>query len=336
MALNKLLTDLSIISKLGKNPGLDNGLSDEQLKAKFDEAANIIKDFLNDYLIPEMEKTVDVDALLKDILDTTLSKSDKAANAAATGEAIRKISAFFDKVINAGDYILDTDGRFVASVSGDARVRIAGGEGVMQGNLFALNVGSGVDIQLADGSTGKLRNDLIVVRATRNTDNSISFELAAIAGTASTSSASDPVYNTGDINTVGAVRDFPLHRVRFNGVDIAGLDPMFETQKTMDEYIRACIVEYAQQSHLEQEAVLSAAGWSNAAPFVQTVTIPGVKEEDKPHVGPVYAADAATRKEQRKAWAKVTYAEAGAGSITFTCDDAKPAMEITVQIEVNR
>ena len=44
MALNKLLADLSIISKLGTNPGIDDGLSEEQLKAKFDEAANIIKD----------------------------------------------------------------------------------------------------------------------------------------------------------------------------------------------------------------------------------------------------------------------------------------------------
>ena len=38
MALKKLLADLSIISKLGTNPGIDDGLSEEQL-AKVEEAA---------------------------------------------------------------------------------------------------------------------------------------------------------------------------------------------------------------------------------------------------------------------------------------------------------
>ena len=70
MALKKLEADLSIIAKLGTNPGVDDGLGEEQLKAKFDEAANIIKDYLNNYLILEIEKTVDVESLLSDILDS--------------------------------------------------------------------------------------------------------------------------------------------------------------------------------------------------------------------------------------------------------------------------
>ena len=103
MAIKPLEADVEIISKLGTNPGIDDGLSEEQLKAKFDAAAKIIKDYLNNYLIHQIDSVVDVDALLKNILDTTLSKDDKAANAAATGEAFRGLRSFFEKVVHNGD-----------------------------------------------------------------------------------------------------------------------------------------------------------------------------------------------------------------------------------------
>ena len=38
MKIPEFLDDLNIISKLGDNPGADNGLTAEGLKAKFDEA----------------------------------------------------------------------------------------------------------------------------------------------------------------------------------------------------------------------------------------------------------------------------------------------------------
>lgn len=44
--------DLSIIAKLDDEPNDVGGLSSDQLKAKFDEAGNIIKDYLNNTLIP--------------------------------------------------------------------------------------------------------------------------------------------------------------------------------------------------------------------------------------------------------------------------------------------
>ena len=44
--------DLSIISKLDDEPNDVGGLTSTQLKAKFDEAGNIIKEYLNESLIP--------------------------------------------------------------------------------------------------------------------------------------------------------------------------------------------------------------------------------------------------------------------------------------------
>lgn len=52
MAIPKFLEDLLIISKLGDNPGVDNGLSSSGLREKFDEAGVKIQEYINDTLIP--------------------------------------------------------------------------------------------------------------------------------------------------------------------------------------------------------------------------------------------------------------------------------------------
>lgn len=55
MALPKLLDDLAVISKLGDYPATDDNLSTEEFKAKFDEAALRLQEFLNKTLIPAIE-----------------------------------------------------------------------------------------------------------------------------------------------------------------------------------------------------------------------------------------------------------------------------------------
>lgn len=219
MALKKLLKDLSIISKLGTNPGVDDGLSEEQLKAKFDEAANIIKDYLNNYLILEIEKTVDVEALLSDILDVTLSKDGKAADAKVTGDELKK------KMNSAG--------------------------GTMSG---VLNMGA-----------KKIEN------------------------------LADPEYNADATNKA-----------------------------------------YVDSKHFTRTAELPASGWSDAVPFTQTVTVAGILGTDTPHWGAVYAEDAETALAQKEAYSVVDDLDTADDSVTFTCFEGKPEVDLTIQMEVNR
>ena len=60
MALTKLTADLEIISALDNEPNDVGGLTTEQLKEKFDEAGNLIKEFINETL------TVETDAHIAD------------------------------------------------------------------------------------------------------------------------------------------------------------------------------------------------------------------------------------------------------------------------------
>ena len=274
MAIKPLEADVEIISKLGTNPGIDDGLSEAQLKAKFDAAAKIIKDYINNYLIHQIDSVVDVDALLKNILDTTLSKSDKAANAAATGDAIRALRTFFAEVVHSGDYVLEADGNFAAEAAGEAVVRVKGGKGVMLGNLFSLNLEEYEDVNLEDGTYGLYRNDLIVVRCSRAEDKSLSYALVNLTGEQTSGDPVDPAYEKGDINADANVRDFPLYRIKFNGLDIESIDPLFVVQKTLEEYIREYVKEYFDEHFTtDTQITISVAGADGTSMKDRTVTV---------------------------------------------------------------
>lgn len=59
MELTKLTRDMGIIAKLDDEPNDVGGLSAAQLKAKFDEAGEAIKAYLNETLLPELTAAAD-------------------------------------------------------------------------------------------------------------------------------------------------------------------------------------------------------------------------------------------------------------------------------------
>ena len=73
MIVENLNENVEIIQTLGTYPNQDQGLSAEDLKAKFDEAAKIIKAYLNEIIVPILRKTAPLD--------------DKAANNSAVWSA---------------------------------------------------------------------------------------------------------------------------------------------------------------------------------------------------------------------------------------------------------
>lgn len=84
-------------------------------------------------------------------------------------------------------------------------------------------------------------------------------------------------------------------------------------------------------------ASLSADGWSDSAPYTQTIAVAGVTESAfcTPHVGPILADDANTALKQIEAFGCISKGETGDGTITFTCLEAKPDVNIDIQVEVH-
>ena len=81
-------------------------------------------------------------------------------------------------------------------------------------------------------------------------------------------------------------------------------------------------------------ATLTASGWSASAPHTQTVAVAGVTAQKPPHITPVYPGTDAEDKALMEAAASVSYAKPGDGTVTFTCLESKPAMDIPIQCEV--
>lgn len=120
-----------------------------------------------------------------------------------------------------------------------------------------------------------------------------------------------------------------IGEIRMNGQPISGLNqPTEDTQAANKGYVDG--------KHIYATANLIASGWTSTAPYTQTVTVAGVLGADSPHVAPLYDATLDTAQAQQEAWTMVSKAVAGSGSITFTCFEDKPGVDIPIQVEVNR
>lgn len=320
MAIPKFEADMDIISKLSDYPRASDGLTPDAFKEKFDMAGKLLKDYINNVLIANLDQIVDVEALLGSILDTTLTQPDKAAEAKAVGDRMASISALrrmdaaklFSMAVRSGDYVLKN----FTSLLGSGSVRVYGGTYVAQGNLIEINPSSYVDLSFGSGLAGTYRNDLICGRVARDSGGNETVSIVLIPGTASVSEAADPAYNTGDLNVSGAViRDTPLFRLKMNGVT-ATLERVLTAQKDLKSEMDG--------RKLTASVTLSADGWEQER---QTVGAVGVTADNTVIVAP--APDSFT-----------AYSEAGVrctgqdnGTLTFACVDV-PAEALTVNIVI--
>ena len=94
--------------------------------------------------------------------------------------------------------------------------------------------------------------------------------------------------------------------------------------------------EYVDGKRVVFTATIPASGWSGSAPYTNRVSIGGIIASDMPHITPVYSTTQATAISQREAWGFIAYGVAGSNAITFTALEDKPAVDIPIQIEVNR
>ena len=95
--------------------------------------------------------------------------------------------------------------------------------------------------------------------------------------------------------------------------------------------------KYLENRKQNFSAVLSSAGWTgDAAPYTQTVQVEGITVNDDPDYWPVYSGTNDEMIAQKEAFAVIDRLTTADGSITVTCFEEKPEVNITIGMEVHR
>lgn len=124
-------------------------------------------------------------------------------------------------IFGSGTYIVDMGSKMAATVVSANEITIANGLLVAEGCTAEIERGTSESLEIANGSQGMLRTDLIVARYTKAFGTGVEdMQLAVITGTPAASNPADPSYNTGSIAAGDTLVDFPLYKVSLNGISI--------------------------------------------------------------------------------------------------------------------
>ena len=153
-------------------------------------------------------------------------------------------------MIGTGQFVFDKGNVFKAQVVTNNQIRVLDGELMMQGRFVRLNPDTYVELTIESGTQGKLRNDLIAVRYTKNTSTGVEdVNLVVIKGTAVNSNPVDPAVTEADItNGEATLHEFPLWRIPINGLNVNTPVPLFG-EPFMDSMRTLPVIRAAVASH---------------------------------------------------------------------------------------
>ena len=124
-------------------------------------------------------------------------------------------------IFGTGAYIANLGNKLAATVVSANEITITDGLLVAEGCTAEVERGTSESMEIANGSQGMLRIDLIVARYTKSTGTGVEdMQLAVITGTPAASNPATPSYNTGSIANGDTLVDFPLYKVSLNGISI--------------------------------------------------------------------------------------------------------------------
>lgn len=132
------------------------------------------------------------------------------------------------KAIFGGDGVSTIGQACKATVLSNNKVRIADGVLCVDGHMARIPYGEYEDCEIMNGQSGKNRNDIIVAKfETTGTGGIDTMTCEVIQGTAG-ETAVDPELTQDDIYAGGKVREYPLYRVKIEGLSITDVEQMFE------------------------------------------------------------------------------------------------------------
>lgn len=150
--------------------------------------------------------------------------------------------AFNAGMFGQGEYVMENGEQLSAAIITNNLIRISDGDIVMQGRHITIAKGTYEEVQIANGLAGMNRNDLIVVRYSKNATTGIEdARLVVIQGISTEGTAQDPEYQQGDILAGDLEADMPLYRIRLSGLNVEEPECLFEKQNSLHSMVKALV-----------------------------------------------------------------------------------------------
>ena len=144
------------------------------------------------------------------------------------------IGAFQAGIVGPGDYALATGNQLKATMSNANTIAVQSGDAVLNGRHVHLTGTTTANVQ--SGTQGQKRNDLAVLRYTKNTTTGVeTCSIVVLKGTPTTGAPTDPAHTTGSILDGVATHDMPLYRIPLDGITVGTLVPLFNVLKPMKD-----------------------------------------------------------------------------------------------------
>lgn len=144
------------------------------------------------------------------------------------------IGAFQAGIVGPGDYALATGNQLKATMSNANTIAVQSGDAVLNGRHVHLTGTTTATVQ--SGTQGQKRNDLAVLRYTKNTTTGVeTCSIVVLKGTPTTGAPTDPAHTTGSILDGVATHDMPLYRIPLDGITVGTLVPLFNVLKPMKD-----------------------------------------------------------------------------------------------------
>lgn len=141
-------------------------------------------------------------------------------------------------IYGASKYVLNTGQKFAYELISNNLIKIKDGYAMNQGRKIGQAVNDYEELTIDNGLQGVKRSDIIAIRYSKNSDTGIeSAEFVVIKGT-SGDDYKDPACETGNIIQGDLIDDFPLYRIKIDGINITAVEPMFDVLMSMEEIQR--------------------------------------------------------------------------------------------------
>lgn len=132
------------------------------------------------------------------------------------------------------DGVLTIGQQCESQVISNNKVRVKDGVIVVGGHIARVPYGDYCDCEIANGQSGRNRNDIIIAKFVTTGSGGIdTYTLEVKQGAATTGDATDPALTQNNLYESGKIREMPLYRVKIEGLSIVGVEQMFEVVPTI-------------------------------------------------------------------------------------------------------